>query len=148
MNDYFQWNFWFSKDYQANDATGEQMGRRNVHKAPRRSQLTKIDTGPLKRNNLAWTHLVRWPHMARHGERYQYRGANGNGLPEHAQGTRAVTTSQNWYGHPRTKQLDPNPPDRATSHGATRCVGLNDDIREKMENGPPEHAQGTRAITN
>ena len=43
------------------------MGRLNVHKPPGWSQLSKIDTGTLERNNATQTCLVGRPHMEQHG---------------------------------------------------------------------------------
>ena len=68
------------------------MGRPNVHKVLGRSQLSKKDMGTLERNS-------------------------------------------------------PTRPERAQSGDLTRRVRPNDATREKMANGLPEHAQGTRVVT-
>ena len=50
-----------------------------------------------------------------------------------------------------TSALERNDPTNthgwATSHSVTRCAQTNDATTEKMENGPPERAQGTWAVT-
>ena len=50
-------------------------------------------------------------------------------------------------GLERNDSILPELPGWATSHGATRRARPNDATREKMANGPPKLAQGTRVVT-
>ena len=132
----------------------QKTGSSNMYKAPVQSQIRKNYIGTLERNSSTQHKCARSSDltrcdMARPTEPC-LKGENGKWA------TRTCTRHPGghnlakliWVPLNETTQPDSDVPGRATSqYDATRHARPNDATRGKMENGPPERAQGTRAVT-
>ena len=113
------------------------MGHLNMHKAPRRSQLSKADTGALERNNMtrpecAWSGVLTRRNTTRPNERF-HKGENGKWA--------ARTCTRHPDGHNLAKLIwapsnETTRPERARSGNLTRhdTTHLTERICHKGEN--------------
>ena len=133
-----------------------QTGRPDVHKAPRRSQLSKHGTGGLGPNDPTRTNALTWGDTTRPLER-THMGANGKraartctrhpGSHNLANLTRAPSDQTARPGRTPSPDTTKRPNSNERPHRGQHDAPTRTDAHEQTTNGPPGRAQGTRAVT-